>query len=284
MSSEPQISVCIPAYQARAHLRKAVLSVLNQTRQDFEIVIVDDASQDGTLESICDLEDPRIRRYANPINLGGGANWNLAVERSKGKLIKLLCSDDILYPDCLEKQARILEDTHWDRVGLVCCWRDVIDANGRVLVKGKPRMPQGHIPGRHAVRKIVRSGTNPLGEPGSVLFRRELLTKVGTFDGSNPFVLDIDMWSRMLFHSDLYMIPEILCGFRISAESWSVRLARGHSQDYANWIDYIAGYPDSGITPGDRRLGRARAVLWSWARMLLYRTTLRQGRMRGQNP
>ena len=91
MSPDPRISVCIPAYNAVAYLRAAVRSVLDQTYQDFEIVIVDDASRDGTMDSIRDLSDPRIRRFSNPSNLGGGANWDRAVERSHGRLIKLLC-------------------------------------------------------------------------------------------------------------------------------------------------------------------------------------------------
>lgn len=271
MSPDPRISVCIPAYNAVAYLRAAVRSVLDQTYQDFEIVIVDDASWDGTMDSIRDLSDPRIRRFSNPSNLGGGANWDRAVERSHGRLIKLLCSDDLLYPSCLEEQVRILDDARWADVGLVCCWRDVIDARGRRLLSRKSPGLQGYVPRRKALRKIVRSGTNPLGEPAAVLFRRELLEKTGPFDGSNPFVLDINMWSRMLLHSGLYLLPKTLCAFRVSPESWSVRLARSQSQSYRQWIAHLYRDPRYGLTRRDLILGQIRSTLWKWARIIFYK-------------
>jgi len=263
--------VCIPAYRAPRFLPEAVRSVLSQTCDDLEIVVVDDASGDGTLESIAGIDDPRLRRWSNPENLGGAGNWNRAVGLSRGRYIKILCSDDLLHPDCLEAQVRILEDPAWDRVGVVCCWREVVDASGKRIMVRKPWGLRGHVPGRHALRRIVRSGTNPLGEPAAVLFRRELLDQSGPFDGSNPFVLDIDMWSRMLLHSDLYMVPRALCGFRVSAGSWSVQLARRQSESYRAWIAGLGRDPRTGLSPLDLAMGRWKSRAWNWARILFYR-------------
>ena len=270
MNAVPRVSVCIPAYAAAAFLRSAVQSVLDQTYGDLEVIVVDDASTDGTLESISGLSDPRIRRYSNPSNLGGGANWNRAASLARGKWIKILCSDDLLRPRCLEEQVRILEDPRWADVGLVCGWRDVIDAGGKRILTRTTGGLRHHVAGRAALRAIVRSGTNPLGEPAAVLFRRELLEKTGPFDGSNPFMLDIDMWSRMLLSADLYAVPSVVCAFRVSGDSWSVQLARRQSHSYRRWIDRISRDPRYGLGTGELLLGRFKSAGLNLARLAFY--------------
>ena len=271
MPTHPHVSICIPSYNAVAYLRTTILSILSQTYQDYEIVILDDASTDGTMDAIRDIKDPRIRRYSNETNLGGGGNWNKAVRLARGNMIKVLCSDDLLYPRCLEKQVRILEDLRWAKVGLVSCWRNVIDEDGRRILSRKPSRMKGFMTGSDALRRIIRSGTNPVGEPAAVLFRRELLERAGPFDGSNPFVLDIDMWCRMLLYSGLFALPEELCAFRVSAASWSVHLARGQSLSYRNWLFRISRDPRYGLSRWDVFLGLNKSRGLNLARMLFYK-------------
>ena len=261
----------MPAYNSRLFVRKAVESVLAQTFRDFELVIVDDHSSDGTLDALRDVSDPRIRIFSNSSRIGGGANWNRSVSLSTGSLIKVLCSDDIIYPSCLEEQVRILDDPVFSNVGLVGCWRDVIDPEGIKIMTRKWSLFQGHIPGRTALRRISRSGTNPLGEPGAVLFRRSLLKEAGPFDGANPFVLDIDMWSRLLLYSDLFVVPNVLAAFRVSSCSWSVRLARGQGRSYRRWLIRNSRDPRYRLRRGDVLLGLAKSFPLNWARFFIYR-------------
>jgi len=270
MGTDPLVSVCVPAYRAAPFLRRTIQSVLEQTFKDFEIIVVDDASPDGTLDSIDDLDDPRIQRYSNPTNLGGGANWNRAVGLARGRLIKVLCSDDLLYPNCLKQQARLLEDPNWRSVGLVSCWRDIIDIEGRRILSRKSGQKRGFIPRDEARKWIVRSGTNPVGEPAAVMFRRELLNKAGPFNGANPFVLDIDMWIRMLLQADIYILPEIQCAFRVSSQSWSVRLAKKQAKSYLEWVRGLTMTPEFRLKRTDLRVGIIRSRLLGIGRGLFY--------------
>jgi glycosyltransferase involved in cell wall biosynthesis len=92
-------------------------SALSQTYPSLEVVVVDDASTDGTLERVRELHDPRIRLYSNSRNLGHSGNWNRSLSLARGRLIKFLCADDVLYPDCLEAMVALF--TAHPSIGLV---------------------------------------------------------------------------------------------------------------------------------------------------------------------
>ena len=102
---------------------------------------------------------------------------------AKGSFIKLLCDDDLLYPNCLARQASVLAEARNQDVELVCCQRDIIDARGtRLFTRSGFRRVTGRLPGNVAVRRIVRSGTNLVGEPTATMFRATALEAVGGFD------------------------------------------------------------------------------------------------------
>ena len=109
MESEPLISVCIPCYNNEEFIACTIESVLNQTLNDFELVIVDDKSTDRTVSVVKDYADSRIKLIQNECNLGIGGNWNKALSCAVGKYVKLLCGDDVIYHDCLSRQVDILE-------------------------------------------------------------------------------------------------------------------------------------------------------------------------------
>src|SRR3954453_8587039 len=114
----PLVSVCVPAYKAERFIAATIESVLAQTTEDWELVLVDDASPDGTYDVAARYtSDGRVRVARNATNLGPVGNWNHVVGQARGRYIKLLCSDDLLYPTCLARQAGAL--TAHPRVGLV---------------------------------------------------------------------------------------------------------------------------------------------------------------------
>ncbi len=223
--SRPTISICIPAYNAASWITATIESVLAQTRQDFELLILDDCSTDGTLDIARRFDDPRIRLSAHDRNLGAEAAWNRLLSAAQGEFIKLLCSDDLIYPDCLERQAAMLEAADHSGIGLVCGPRDVIDDRGRVMLRGRGLRREGRLDGRETIRRMVQQGRNLLGEPLAVLFRRTLAERVGGFDATEPYCIDVDMWCRLLAVSDLAVVAETVGAFRVSRSSWSVRLA-----------------------------------------------------------
>src|SRR5574340_1112156 len=108
MPSRPLISVCLPTYNNEGFIARTLQSVLRQTCSDFEIIITDDNSSDRTLAVVQGFADPRVRVLRNEVNLGMGGNWNKALSGAQGKYAKLLCGDDILYPECLQRQVAVL--------------------------------------------------------------------------------------------------------------------------------------------------------------------------------
>jgi glycosyltransferase involved in cell wall biosynthesis len=266
---QPTVSVCIPAYNSTSLVAAAIESVLIQSMTDFELVVIDDASTDQTLDVIQQYRDPRMRILAHPANLGAEATWNHALHEAQGKYFKLLCHDDILYPDCLKRQLLAFENVGPD-VLMVSCSRDIIDTNGRKLLQRGFGRKDGVMNGHAAIRKVVRAGSNLIGEPTSVLMKTETAKSIGGFDGTYPYVIDLDFWCRVLVRGNLAVINEPLCAFRVSAVSWSVRLASTQSSQFGSFVDKLRANPAYRLTRCDAILGKGSAKIMSLARQLFY--------------
>ncbi|HEY8748879.1 MAG TPA: glycosyltransferase [Tepidisphaeraceae bacterium] len=271
MATVPRASVCIPTFNAGRFISATIQSVLGQTLSDFELVICDDASTDDTLERINEFNDARLRVVQNATNTGLSANWNRAVRECRAPYVKLLCQDDLIYPTCLEKQVAILSDPNHADIGLVCGQRDIIDESGRVRLHGRGRLPAGTTPGKDAIRQVVRSGTNPIGEPAAVMFRASDFNKAGPFDGSRPYMIDVDFWCKVLSISNLYAIPQSICAFRLSRNALSATMAKSQSRQARSFFASLAKAPNSPVTPTDTILGQVNATLLAPARRLVYR-------------
>lgn len=106
----PLVSVIMPAYNGEKYIGRAIESVLNQTYERFELIIVEDASTDGTLSIIKKFKDERILLFQNPVNKGIAYSTNLGIDNSNGKYIALLDDDDIATPQRLELQVDFMEN------------------------------------------------------------------------------------------------------------------------------------------------------------------------------
>jgi glycosyltransferase involved in cell wall biosynthesis len=127
----PIVSVIIPSYNHEAYIAECINSVLNQTFQDFEIIITDDASTDRTVQVIERFNDPRIKLFKHSINKGASVATNNCIRQSKGKYIAMLSSDDAWYPNKLDIQVKYL-DTH-PKIGAVFGKADWIDETGAII-------------------------------------------------------------------------------------------------------------------------------------------------------
>lgn len=268
----PTVSVCIPCYRGAAHLGAAIASVLAQTFTDFELVIIDDNSPDNTAEVVAGFDDPRIRYLRNPANLGPEGNWNRCLDEARGRYFKLLPQDDLIAPTCLEQQVEVLEHDTAHRLALVFCARTILDARDRtVMVRGYPKRHSGIVDARSLLRQCVRRGTNVIGEPGSVLFRRESAALAGRFDASIPYVLDLDYWVRLLCHGDAWYIKAPLASFRVSVGSWSVRIGARQSLEYQMFIRKLALERRFAASGPDILVGKLMAKVNAMLRSVLYR-------------
>src|SRR5689334_490580 len=124
----PLVSVCMPLYNGAAFLGATIESVLAQTWEDWELVIADDASSDGSLDVVRRVPDCRIRILDACGNVGPASNWNRAVTEARGRYVKVLCQDDLIYPTCLAEQIAVLERDANNAVAFVCSRRDIIDS------------------------------------------------------------------------------------------------------------------------------------------------------------
>ena len=254
------------------HLGAAIASVLAQTWSDFELLIIDDNSPDYTDEVVASFSDPRIRYLKNPNNLGPEGNWNRCLDEARGRYFKLLPQDDLIAPTCLQQQVAVLEADREHKVALVFCARTILDAHNRtVMVRGYAKRRSGVVDARSLVRQCVRRGTNVIGEPGSVLFRRDSVARAGRFDASIPYVLDLDYWVRLLCIGDAYYVAEPLASFRVSVGSWSVRIGSRQSLEYQEFIRKVAADPRFTTSTPDIVRGRVMAKVNALLRAVLYR-------------
>ncbi len=271
LPAAPRVSVVIPAYNNARDIEATMHSVLRQDYRDFEVVIADHASSDGTAEVIARFaDDPRVR-ILSPTPAGGGAmaNWSRVAAHARGELLKLLCGDDLITPDALRQQVAAF-DAHPDAV-LVACRRNLVDAAGRELLAARGLAGlRGRVDGAQAVCASILAGTNIFGEPGCVMMRRDVFERVGGWDDRFPYLIDQASYSRVMMEGSMVALDAVQASFRISATQWSVRLVKQQSsQAIAFHEDFHARYPDL-LSKAQLRRGNRRATWMAYARRLAY--------------
>jgi glycosyltransferase involved in cell wall biosynthesis len=268
---KPLVSVCIPTYLGAVFLADSIDSVLQQTYPDFELWVLDDNSPDETQTLVARYTDPRIKYLRNVTNLGPQGNWNRCLELAQGKYYKLLPHDDLLAADCLEQQVTVLEADQAGEIALVFGSRQIIDPGGRVLMtRGLPGAKAGRVAALDLIRRAVRAGANPIGEPGNGLFRRELINKVGLYDASHPYLVDMDYWFRVLMHGDAYYTATQASSFRLCPGSWSVAIGGKQYCDFKGFVDKFRADARCQILRSDRAIGLLKARLNTVARAFYY--------------
>jgi len=273
--SQPLVTVAIPTFRGARFIRAAIDSVLNQSFSDFELIVVDDNSPDETQEILAEYTDPRVFYVRNNVNLGPQGNWNKCLELGRGVYFKLLPHDDVLQPNCLKDQVAVLQADSAENIAIVFSARTVVGPDGkRVMVRGFLNAKTGVLPSNYIMRACMRRGTNLLGEPGAILFRKSLSEKIGQFDAKNPYVIDLDYWFRLLGHGAGWYSSEPLASFRVSSQQWSVVIGASQGADFRNLIDEMIERRHLMPTMFDRILGRITPTLNTVARLIFYKIYL----------
>ncbi len=227
MTQSPLISVCIPTFNGEATIRQALKSVLNQTYKNFEVVISDDGSIDSTIQVVESLADGRVRVLEPTTRTTASANWNRSVHGSIGKYVKVMGQDDVLYPRCLETEVAAISSSD----ALICfSRRDVISQYGRILFKDHGlNLSAAEYELKDLLPRIIRSGSNPIGEPVATLFDRKTFVEAGGFVGN--YVIDVDMWIRFLEFGPAVFTNRTLVAFRVGDRSWSHQLRTSQARE-----------------------------------------------------
>lgn len=273
----PLISICVPAYNNAQFIGAALSSIVTQTYAHLEIIVVDDRSSDRTRSVVKGIADSRLRLVENSVNLGIGHNWNQALSFASGKYVKLMGADDLLYPECIQRQVEALEHPAHADVVLAICNTDVIDSSGKAILRRRFRLREGIAQSKDIIRKCVRWGANLLGEPVAGLFRREALAHAGLYDATNPYLLDLMFWASLLKHGNAVLDPTRLAAFRISAGSATTSLARHHVAYTRTFIRNMQMDPLYHSNALDAACGYFLALPRSILRNLIIRTHTRGG-------
>lgn len=277
--AKPRVSVVMPVHNALPHLDEAVESILGQTYTDFEFVILDDASTDGSRERLHHWaqQDSRIRLLEVASNLGPALSSERVARAAAGSIVARMDADDISYPQRLSEQLDLL-DSH-PEVGVVGGLYDIIDAQGRVLRTAEPWRLAHH------------SVFPPFGN-GPLMYRREVFEAIGGYREECVFWEDQDLLIRMSTITRLMVIPRAIykvrqsqTSTRFASEQTKVEQAvdlmyrcRGRLEEGRSYDDLLAGRPTQDAKLDPRVfIALGSVVLWAGHRPRLFRRLLKRG-------
>lgn len=218
MNKNPTVSVIIPTYN-RAHLiGRAIQSVLNQTYQDFELIIVDDGSTDNTEDIIKEFQkkDERIKRIRHDKNKGGSAARNTGIKAAKGDYIAFLDSDDEWLPQKINKQIVIFKERS-SKIGAVYTGFLYLDKYGN-------RIKNAYIPRKKGYIYEDLLLKNCVGTCSTLLIRKECFKQVGLFDEKLPASQDWDMWIRISRYYEYDFLENSFVKYRVHFNQISTNL------------------------------------------------------------
>jgi glycosyltransferase involved in cell wall biosynthesis len=193
------VSVIIPTFNRAGWITQAVASVLAQTYEDFEILVVDDGSTDATLENLAPL-GRRLRLVRSARRRGVSAARNLGIKAARGEWLAFLDSDDLWLPEKLARQAAYLAA----RPELLICQTEEIWVRHGVRVN--PPKTHRQTGGEIFWRSLERCSVSP----SAVMLHRRLLDEVGLFDENLPAAEDYDLWLRVAWRYPVGLCPEPL--------------------------------------------------------------------------
>lgn len=253
VTGDPLVSFVVLSYNYEEHIRTALRSILDQTFADFEVVVVDDRSRDGSLDSIRSFDDPRIRLIQNERNLGGSASFNRGVAAARGRWIVNLDADDWIEPDKIEIQlGAVQEDPSLD---IVATWVRFVDETG----DRHPRATElEEIVNREHPLNTVGAwiGTNLVCR-SSTMVRRSLYTEIGGSDPDMVRAPDYELWTRALAHGYRFgTIAKHLTNYRLHTRGVT------HGDPYGTLVE-MAYAMIRNLAP----LAERRRLLEDWALM-----------------
>ena len=229
----PLVSVLMPAYNGEKYIEEAVRSVQDQSLTDWELVIVDDCSQDGTWEIVSRLarEDVRIHVYRNRQNLGPARTRNWGLDLCRGDYVALLDCDDMWYPRKLEKQVALARNSQAD---IVYCGYAIVDENGCRKCRDF-HVPESTDMRSTLAQSVISCSTALLGKRVTERYRFPV----------DYYHEDLALWLRLLEDGMKAVgTPEILAQYRIHQSSRAcekLKVAHRRWKLYRSMLDLSVG-------------------------------------------
>ena len=216
-----ELTVSMPAYNTGRYIGAAIESVLRQTGIDFELLVVDDGSQDDTEKVALSFRDPRVKVFRNEINKGQSFCHNLVIKQSSSPFIAHVDSDDLVLPGAFERMVTELRSD--PQIGQVHCYFFDIDEDGQVTRETyrREQFRKNRPPNMDYKRELLIQGTviNHLRT-----YRREVFEKIGYFNEQIRFAEDYEMALRIIDRFSIKLIPEFLYCLRLHQNSTTRRV------------------------------------------------------------
>ena len=268
------ISIILPTYNGIKYINKSVSSVLEQEFTDFEFLIIDDCSTDGSWEYLQNLQDKRITLYRNEKNKGLFYNLNFLIKRSNSPIIKIWSQDDVMYPDCI-KEVVAFHQQHAE-IGFSYSERDYIDADNVILdVRKQDDTPEIVSPELHS--KIAFITGSIAGNIANVAINKSILDEVGFFNESMKISGDFEMWVRLAKNYPVGFIKKPLVQLRNHKEQLSgqEKYFIYHLKEDIQAYKILFGY----ITPGEEAEGK---IMLRNTKLVFYYTLMLKAFFKGR--
>ena len=239
-STDPLVSICIPVYNSETTIRRTIESVIGQTYNNIEIIVVDNLSTDATLDRVREYKDSRIRIVENPVHFCCAEyNWNTCFAHTRGEFIALFHADDVYSPDIVRQQVDTFKK--FPSVLGVFTQADVINEKDKIIDTFRlPPEITGNTP--YTYRELLPAVL----EYGAFLLCPSAMVRSSIYKKLAPFrydqfgsASDLDMWLRVAKTGPVIIIDEKLLKYRISESQWSFTLkARTRAADGFKVLDF----------------------------------------------
>ena len=216
MTIPPLVSIAIPAYNHALFIDACLDSVCAQTYPELELVLIDDGSTDGTFEIVQRFLDTHRNRFRRVVlerreNQGVSANSNACIEACQGEWVHLLGSDDVIFPNKVERIQQSIEAWNCPNLALVHSDCDFIGQDGHPVTRSKQKSRPDPGPDFSAYRWLFL-GEHHVFNP-TITLRRDAFLKIGGFDRNLPLE-DLDCWLRLSVNHAIARVPEVLASYR----------------------------------------------------------------------
>jgi len=209
MGKQPLVSIITPSFNQAKYLEETIRSVLNQSYQNIEYIIIDGASTDGSVKIINKYEK-QLAAWVSEKDQGQTDAINKGFALAKGEIIGWLNSDDTFLPDMVKEAVQFLEDH--PEIGLVYGNANYIDGSGKTI---------GKFPAAQTSFEKLKQGYVHIPQQAA-LFRKAFWDRVGPLDPTFYFAMDYDLWVRLAAVSGVQYIPQLWANFRLHSDAKTI--------------------------------------------------------------
>ncbi len=264
MAPPPAVSIIMPVLDMATFVNASINSVLRQTIDEWELVVVDDGSTDGTSQIIDEYaaRDPRVRLLAHPdaVNRGTAASRNLGLREARGSVVGFLDGDDLYEPDALASILRILQqNSDISAVYGATRWF-YMEAGRPAHLEHLSVSTERTYPPPQLLRRVLVRQEGDIPCTCSFFCRREVALSVGGFEERFRLYEDQSLWAKIFLHHPVHVTGRILSNYRQNDASTSAKAIRagdyrpdGRSpaeRDFFEWLEevvHVAGIYDTGL-------------------------------------